>query len=116
MAKRRGQGEGSIYKRKDGLWVAQIPINGKRLYKYSKTQREARDWLQETRNQVSDGLTHFAAKITLKQYLIEWLSYHKTSVRPNTIQQYKGVVIRHIIPTCIKRSKPNTLNGVSRTG
>lgn len=47
LAKRRAHGEGSIYLRIDGLWVGQIPLpSGKKKYKYAKTQKEAKDWLQ----------------------------------------------------------------------
>ena len=42
MAKKRGQGEGSIYRRKDGLWTAQVTVEGKHISKYFKTQQEAR--------------------------------------------------------------------------
>ena len=45
MSKRRSRGEGSIYRRTDGLWCAQITLpNGKRKTKYAKTQKETRDW------------------------------------------------------------------------
>ena len=41
MGKRANQ-EGSIYKRKDGRWVASIVLeNGKRKSIYCKTQQEA---------------------------------------------------------------------------
>jgi integrase len=39
---RRGNGEGTVYQRNDGRWVAVIPLeNGKRKFIYRKTQREA---------------------------------------------------------------------------
>lgn len=57
MAKKRAQGEGSVYKRKDGLWVAQVTIQGKHLSKYFKLQSEAREWLQTTKAQIQGGLT-----------------------------------------------------------
>lgn len=37
MARKRGQNEGSIYKRKDGLWIVQVTIQNKRISKYFKT-------------------------------------------------------------------------------
>lgn len=98
MAKKRGQGEGSIYKRKDGLWVAALSIRGKRLFRYFKTQREARDWLQEARNQVQSGLTFAAAQITLGKFLQEWLNAYENSVRPKTFQQYTQIVKQYLLP------------------
>ena len=98
MAKIRGHGEGSIYKRKDGLWVAQILAQGTKLYKYCKTQREARDWLQETRSQIQSGLKLASAQITLSQFLLQWLESHRASIRPNTFQQYSYIVNHHLLP------------------
>ncbi len=40
MAKRRGRGEGSIYRRKDGSWVAQYTVGDKRRYIYGKTKKD----------------------------------------------------------------------------
>ena len=40
MARKRGQNEGSIYQRKDGKWVGQVSLQGRRLYKYGKTKKE----------------------------------------------------------------------------
>ena len=40
MAKRRGRGEGSIYQRKDGSWVAQYTVGDKRRYIYRKTRKD----------------------------------------------------------------------------
>ena len=46
MARKRGQEEGTIYKRKDGLWISQASVQGRRVTKYTKTQREGMDWLR----------------------------------------------------------------------
>jgi integrase len=39
-ARRRGRGEGSIYRRKDGRWVGQYEVGGKCRYVYGKTRKE----------------------------------------------------------------------------
>ncbi|WP_027718427.1 Arm DNA-binding domain-containing protein [Desulfovirgula thermocuniculi] len=53
MAK-RGHGEGTIYKRKDGCWEAKArigydPATGrlKRLTRYFQTRKEAQEWLAQ---------------------------------------------------------------------
>jgi integrase len=56
VAKRRGNKEGTIYKRKDGRWYAQVSVNGQRLTKYGDTQGEVREWLKETINQLDLGV------------------------------------------------------------
>jgi integrase len=54
MPKRRSRGEGTIYQRKDGLWSGQITLpDGKRKTKYSKTQKEVRDWLTDQRKAIN---------------------------------------------------------------
>ena len=57
MARKRGNNEGSIYHRKDGLWCAQVSLSGKRITKYAKTQHECRDWVKQTLDKIEHGLT-----------------------------------------------------------
>jgi integrase len=44
---RRSRGEGSIYRRKDGLWVACYEAAGKRKYLYGKTRKVVANKLRE---------------------------------------------------------------------
>jgi integrase len=98
MTKKRGQGEGSVFRRKDGLWVAQVTVQAKHISKYFKKQKDARDWLQDTRNQIQNGLTYNGAQITVGVFLEDWLNSYKSSVRPKTIYQYREIVKNKIIP------------------
>jgi integrase len=96
---KRGQNEGSVYKRKrDGLWVAQVTIQGKHVSKYFKSQKDARVWLQDTISQIQIGLSLSSAKKTVGEHLTEWLDSYKASVRPKTIEQYSQIVRQHIMP------------------
>lgn len=96
---KRGNNEGSVFKRKrDGLWVAQVTIQGKHASKYFKSQKEARNWLQETLSQIQNGMSLTAARITVRDFLEEWLETYKTSVRLKTIRQYTQIVRQHILP------------------
>jgi integrase len=98
MTKKRGQGEGSVFRRKDGLWVAQVTVQAKHISKYFKKQKDAIDWLQDTRNQIQNGLTYNGAQITVGVFLEDWLNSYKSSVRPKTIYQYREIVKNKIIP------------------
>ena len=98
MSRKRGQNEGSIFRRKDGLWVAQMTIQGKHVSKYSKSQSVCRDWLRKTQLQVENGLTLSGAQTSVAVFLNEWLILSETAVRPKTIDQYKQIVRQHIIP------------------
>ena len=99
MAKKRGHGEGSIFKRQDGLWVAQVTIQGKHVNKYFKSQREARDWVNETRLQIDGGLTLTGAQVSFDSYMREWVEAHKLRVRSKTAFQYNQIIEQHILPT-----------------
>jgi integrase len=98
MSRKRGQGEGSIYKHKDRMWVAAISAQGRRVVKYFKTRHDAQDWLQEARNQIQSGLTFLASQITVRDYLLQWLSGHENSIRPKTAHQYGQIINQHIAP------------------
>ncbi len=100
MAKKRGQGEGSVFKRKDGLWVAQITIEtGRQKSKYFHSQREARDWLKLTQTQIDNGLNLSTANVDLATFLNKWFDAHKLSVRPNTSALYRQMLNNHVIPS-----------------
>lgn len=95
---RRSRGEGSIYKRDDGLWVGQIYVNGKKKVKYSKVQKDVRDWLHEQKEAVSKGVFIEAKNITLAAYLEQYMVSQETSLRPKTVQSYRHLIRKHIEP------------------
>jgi integrase len=96
--KKRAQNEGSIYQRQGGLWIAQVSIQGHRVSKYFKSQREGLDWLQEMRNQMQAGLTMTGAQMPLSEYLEQWLGTIRASIKSKTLQQYTQIVHGHIVP------------------
>jgi len=98
MAKRRGNREGGLYQRKDGLWCAQVSLNGRRLTKYSRSQAECHDWIRETLARIGGGLTYEATQITLDQYMRSWLESKTLSIRPSTLKGYRGTAKRDILP------------------
>jgi hypothetical protein len=98
MARKRGQNEGTIYKRKNGSWYAQVTLQGKRLTHYGKTKKECRDWIKTTLEQVDSGLTLATAKITLADYLQEWLVAVKPNLRWKSWSRYEQCVRLHITP------------------
>ena len=96
---KRGNNEGTVFKVKGkNLWAGQVTIQGKKVRKYHKTMKEARNWVQGTLAQVDGGLTLSGAQATLADYLNEWLVVHSTSVRPKTADQYRQICNQHIIP------------------
>lgn len=96
MAK-RANGEGSVFKR-GNRWVAQVGSGKNRETKYFETQKDANAWRHKIIEQRHQGLVFAGSKVSLSKFLDEWLVVAKTSVRPNTYQQYSQVVHQHIIP------------------
>ncbi len=101
---RRGQNEGSIYKRGDGRWVAVASLgykNGKRHRKsfYGETRREVQEKLTATLRSHQQGLPPPPERQTVGQFLEYWLAQSvKLSVRPLTYEGYRLHVRNHIVP------------------
>lgn len=86
MAKRRGNNEGSIYKRKDGRYVAAISVDGgKRKYLYGSTRDNVRQQLLKAQGNQAQGLPVTDNRAFVRDYLTRWLEAAvKPSVRPRT--------------------------------
>jgi len=97
MAK-RGNNEGSIYKRDNGTWRAQISLEGRRLSYTADTRAECFDWLKRTQEEVDGGLTFSKTEYTVENFLEEWIEIKKPSLRPNTALQYESLIRNDIIP------------------
>src|SRR5947209_13262659 len=97
---KRGNGEGSIYHRKDGRWVAEITIEGrKRKFVYGKTRKEVQEKLKTALHEQQQGTLVTAPQQTVAQFLNDWLeNSQKRSVRPRTYERYEEIVRLHIVP------------------
>jgi integrase len=98
--RRRIKGEGSVYQRKDGRWVAVIPLeDGKRKFIYCKKQSEALKELQLATQSRMQGVLITTSDQTLSVFLTSWLQdtaqYH---VRARTYIRYCELVTLHILP------------------
>lgn len=92
---KRGNGEGSIYQRKeDGKWVGSITLeNRKRKVFYGKTRKEVQEKLKTALHEQQQGTLITAPQQTLKSYLEYWLEdVHKPSIRISTYVKYKKLV------------------------
>jgi integrase len=99
MARRRANNEGTIFFRESRReWVAEVSLNGKRLTKYAKTQRECRDWIKETLTKIGNGLTFSGTQITLEKFIETWMDGKRLSQRPQTVEQYRQICKQHIVP------------------
>ena len=102
---RRGRGDGSLFKRKDGYWVGSVELpagpNGVRRRKTvaSKNRNEAMRKLRELQAEVAAGTIATATTTTVGKWLDYWLESivpHR-GIRPGTLKSYANTVrpLRH---------------------
>ena len=103
MAKRRGNNEGSIYRRKDGYWVGQYGVETatgrKTRYIYGKRREDVREKLTKAIADRDGGLVYDAGNITVGEYLDHWLNDSvRDTVRRRTWERYEQFVRGHLTP------------------
>jgi len=105
MRNRRGHGEGSIYRRKDGQWCASMFVGwdeqGKyqRRVVYGRTKREVREKLARLQAQVLDGLQVKPTRMRVSEYLDHWLEHAaRPRLRRSTHDSYKSTIKLHLKP------------------
>src|SRR5262249_55078042 len=104
MAKKRGNNEGSITRRPDGRWMAQVtmgrdPATGKlrRATFYGKTRQDVADKLTKVLRDKQQGTFVAPHKLTLGEWLQTWLwEYKQPRLRQLTFNGYEMVVRRHL--------------------
>jgi len=100
VSKSRGNNEGSITKRPDGLWEARITLdNGKRKSIYAKTRQEAARRLAAAARDRDNGALIVADKQTIEQYFTNWLAVMKATIRPRTWETYESYIRLHFLPS-----------------
>jgi integrase len=104
MGKRRS-GEGTIFKRDDGRWAANLDLGyegGKRRRKtlYGATQREVGEKLDAARREIAEGRPLTDGRLRLSSYLETWLKdvVEPSSLAMRTKDDYRDHVRRHIVP------------------
>jgi integrase len=102
--RRRINGDGSVYKRKDGYWVGAFyarTTSGarKRVVVYGKTLGEARDKLLKAMEQARSGIPVPDETWKLGAYLEYWLEHIvKRNRRPATYALYETIIRLYLIP------------------
>ena len=109
---RRGNGEGSITRRKDGLYMARYMIQtetgSKRKAIYAKTRKEVADKLADALANRDKGIVLDAGALTLGKYLRSWLyDSVQGTVRQRTWERYEQVARVHIEPSLGKMKLKN---------
>lgn len=108
MTRKRRRGDGSLYRRADGIWVGAVCISNadgkRRVTVSSKKYDEAAKRLRKLRQAVEDGTFAASGNTTVKQWCEHWLdTIVRPRVRPKTFRYYDEAVRLHIIPTLGKK-------------
>lgn len=101
MAKRRAKGDGSVWKRDNGTWVAQYvdPI-GKKRSKTFKKKSDAQDWLIDNKADILRDEFISPTDMTLHEWLDYYINTYKQGNAPATLSYYQD---------CIKRTPSKLL-------
>src|SRR3989440_12058621 len=99
--RRRAKGEGSIYQRKDGRYVAEMTLeDGKHKQFYGKTQKEALEKLRKAQREQEQGTLATGPQQTVKQFLEYWLEdVYRAKVRLVTYENHRMMIYKHLLPT-----------------
>ena len=117
MAKKRGNGEGTIWQDKErGRWEARFTVgttaDGKPIRRKvtARTQAEARTRMRQAQSAAESGEQRARADLTVGRFLEEWTTkLLPGSVAPSTEQQYNDVIRLYVRPK-LGRKKLATLN------
>lgn len=103
---RTANNTGSIRQRPNGLWEARVvtgidPITGKQIRKsvYGSKEKEVRRKITEIQNALDSGTYQEPSKMTVKEWLDEWLTtFCMNKLKPYTISSYRMIIDTHIGP------------------
>jgi integrase len=99
MARKHGNGEGSIRQRLDGLWEARVSLpDGRRRSIYGKTRADVSAKLTATTRDRDQGLPIVTDAQTVEAYFTHWLATIQPTVKPRTYVRYAGEIRSHLVP------------------
>lgn len=108
-SKKRANGQGSIYQRKDGRWTgaAYVVTAGgtyKRVPVYAASAEEVERKLTEIKSRSNRGLPAEASGWTIGSYAAYWLEHVVApKLRPTTLARYRTLTARYILPALRKK-------------
>ena len=106
MARKNAAGAGTLRQRSNGRWEGRVTIGydsgtGKPIRRsiYGDTQADVRKQMIAILRDIDNGTYQTPSKITVAQWLEEWLNtFCANKVKPLTLQSYRGIIKRHITP------------------
>jgi integrase len=100
MTRKKGHyGSGTIAPSGKGSWCIRYRIGGERFSKTVKgTRTEAARELRRLLQAGDDGLHVAPDRITLAQWVADWLALKKRSIKALTYERYEAILIQHVVP------------------
>jgi integrase len=101
----RAAGEGTVYRRQDGRWVAQVSLgtdhngNRRRLTAYGRTKRQAVDKLSVLRAQAEHGLDSIDRRTKIADFCRVWAdTVAPQTIRDTTAAHYRWLLDHYVLP------------------
>lgn len=98
-------GDGTVYQRKDGKWVAQVDAGytrtggRRRPTRVRATQADARRALRALKREIAAEETpSVSPRTTVKSWIDQWAPTYQRKARPRTYSNDLGLAGKHIIP------------------
>lgn len=102
MGKKRGHGTGSVVQLPDGRWQGRVSYwdagHLRRKAVYGRTRAEVERKLRTLLTNLEQGILPSPERLTLRQYLEDWLGAQGARLRPSTARQYAQTIRNHICP------------------
>ena len=117
MAKRRPSGDGMVRKREDDRWEGRIVVghkdNGDSIFRYvyADTQKELTARLRKCITAYQGVDLTEQSRLTLSEWLDQWLVSKEGMVRPGTLNGYRGYIENHIRP-CLGEKRISQIKAV----
>ena len=117
MSKRRPAGDGMVRKREDGRWEGRIVVghkeNGDSIFRYvsAGNQKALTEKLHREMSTYRGVDLTENSRMTLGEWLDQWLVSKEGMVRPGTLNGYRGYIENHIRP-CLGEKRISQIKAV----
>lgn len=95
---KRGNGEGTVFQRKDGRWVTKLTLpDGRRKEFYGSTREQAVSKMDAAKAALRAGQTLPSERVTVASYTKTWLTMKHSTVRYKTYSNWESMLRLHVV-------------------
>lgn len=96
---KRGNGEGTVFRRADGRWVAKLTLqDGKRKEFYARTREAVVQKMEDAKSTIRSGRSLPSDRMTVANYIKIWLNIKREVVRHKTYSNWESLLRLHVSP------------------